>query len=597
MAQSQSPPSNASTMVQIYQTSDQKILVDTPSLAAPSAAAPTASLPTTPEDLKRAERLRHKLRPALLYVVSTAQFFDIVNGASVSVAILPIAQDLKFSVTEVLWILNAYTISFAGLLLVSGRLGDLFGHRRMFMFGLFWFALWALVVSFSTSPIMFILARALQGMGAASTIPTAMALIATNYPVGPKRTKAFSIFGAFGGLGAVTGILLAGGLIASIGWQWIFRISAIAAFILLAISFIVIPLTPPKAEKPKVDFLGATTATLGVTGIVYYISTGVEYGWASPKTLPVFVVALILVVSFVFIESRVQFPLMPLRIWKLRSFSTSVALAFVSMAKFQGIIYYANMTFQEVYQWTALKTALGFLVHSLLAVVVFTILGRTLPRLPLKPLILTGFLLRCVTALMFSFVNEHTSYWAIPFPALIIHIFGVGLSLLPIQITAVRDAENKDQGLVGALYNTGLQLGAPFGIAVLNVIAISTNNNSNGEVRGGPALMKGFRNAFYAMIAMGLFGFFLALVILPWDKPVRPTVKKSVDQEVEPKELESGGMDVLVGIAAADSVEKEEILGSETIGGPVVSDASTIGSHFEKLGDGSGNGKVEDRSV
>ncbi|KAG0255447.1 hypothetical protein BGZ95_005760, partial [Linnemannia exigua] len=326
-------------MVQISQTSDQKVLESSSTL--PQA---PASVPASSKHLKDIDRVRLKLRPALLYVVSTAQFFDIVNGASVSVAILPIAQDLKFSVTEVLWILNAYTITFAGLLLLSGRLGDLFGHRRMFMFGLFWFAIWALVVSFSTSPIMFILSRALQGMGAASTIPTAMALIATNYPVGPERTKAFSIFGAFGGLGAVTGILLAGGLIASIGWQWIFRISAIAAFILLAISFLVIPLTPPKTEKPKVDFLGAITATLGVTGIVYYISTGVEYGWGSAKTIPIF------------------------------SFSTSVLLAFVSMAKFQGIIYYANMVFQEVYQWTPIKTALGFLVHSLLAIVVFGIL-------------------------------------------------------------------------------------------------------------------------------------------------------------------------------------------------------------------------------
>jgi hypothetical protein len=358
---------------------------------------------------------------------------------------------------------------------------------------------------------------------------------------------------------------------------------------LLAISFIVIPKLPPKAEKPKVDFLGAITATLGVTGIVYYISTGVEYGWGSAKTIPVFAVALVLIASFIFIESRVHYPLMPLRIWKVKSFSTSVLLAFVSMAKFQGMIYYANMVFQEVYQWTAIKTALGFLVHSLLAVVVFGILGRILPRLPLKPLILTGFLLRCVTALMLSFVNENTSYWAIPFPSFIIHIFGVGLSLLPIQITAVRDAENKDQGLVGALYNTGLQLGAPFGIAILNVIAISTNGNSNGSVRGGPALMKGFRNAFYAMIAMGLFGFLLALIILPWDKPVRPAVKRNHKEDIEPTEMERG-LDELGRVTGGPigGGEKEEVLGAEVVGEPDVtirtdsSDTSTIGS-IDKL--------------
>ncbi|KAF9292849.1 hypothetical protein BGZ88_006066 [Linnemannia elongata] len=378
---------------------------------------------------------------------------------------------------------------------------------------------------------MFILARALQGMGAAATVPTAMALIATTYPAGPERTRAFSIFGAFGGLGAVCGILLAGGFIASIGWQWIFRVSAIAAFILLAISYIVIPISAPKAEKPKIDYLGAITATLGVTGIVYYISTGVEYGWADPKTIPIFVVALGLIALFIFIESRVHSPLMPLRIWKLKSFTTSVVLAFVSMAKFQGIIYYANMTFQEVYQWTPIQTALGFLVHSLLAMVVFTVLGRMLPRLPLKPLILIGFLLRSGTALMFSFVNEHTSYWALPFPAFIMHIFGVGLSLLPIQITA------------------------------------------------------GFHNAFYAMIAMGLFGFLLAFVILPWDKPVRPTAPTAHKNDSSPSLASTA-----VPANSASTIEPkdlEEVISFSEVAGHASerhdSDASTIASQPDDI--------------
>ncbi|KAG0088297.1 hypothetical protein BGZ93_010492 [Podila epicladia] len=512
----------------------------------------------------RLENLRIKLSPLLLYVVSTAQFLDI------AVALLPIAEDLDFKAAEALWILNAYTITFAGLLLVSGRLGDLFGHRRMFMFGLFWFTLWALVVSFSTSPIMFILARALQGMGAAATVPTAMALIAINYPPGPERTKAFSVFAAFGGLGAVTGILLAGGLISSIGWEWIFRISAIVGAFLLVLGFITIPEAPRKAEKPKVDFVGAIMATLGVTGVVYYISTGVEEGWAHAKTLPVLIAGIALLIGFVFLESKVNSPLMPLRIWKSRTFSASFVLAFISFGSFQGVIYYVNMVFQQVYGWGTLKTAVGFLVHALLAIVVFTALGRVLPRLPLKPIILTGFLLRCVTALMFAFVTQNTSYWHIAFPALIIHIFGVGFSQLPIQLTAVRDAANADQGLVGALYNTGLQLGAPFGIAILNVISLSTNGSDNSEVRGGPALMKGYKNAFFAILAMTLFAFVVTLVILPWDKPVRAAVKPEAAKDIEAAESN----------ISVETIEEQEV-GESTVEGSKIeleSDASTIAS-------------------
>ncbi|KAF9581900.1 hypothetical protein BGW38_000920 [Lunasporangiospora selenospora] len=503
----------------------------------------------------RIEAIRESMKPALLYVVSTAQFLDIVNGASVAVALLPIAKDLKFTTSEAIWIINAYTIAFAGLLLISGRLGDLFGHRRVFLFGLFWFALWSLVVSFSTSPIMFVMARVLQGMGAANTVPSAMALIATNYPPGPARSKAFGVFGAFGGMGAVTGILLAGGLISSIGWPWIFRISSIAAFLLWPLGFLAIPVIPPKAEKPKIDFIGATMATLGVTGVVFYISSGVDYGWASAKTLPVFLISIALLFAFVFVESKVASPIMPLRVWKYRTFSASVILAFVQMAMMQGVIFYSNMVFQEVYGWSSIKTAVGFLVHSLLAVVVFTVMGRIMPRLRLKPLILVGLVLRCGTALMFSFVDENTPYMRLPFPAFVLHVFGIGFTMLPLQVTAVRDAENKDQGLVGAIYNTGLQLGAPFGLAVLNVIAISANGNEPSTGHGNPALMKGYRNAFYGIIAFG---------------PAVASTKKA-----ESKDLESG-----------ESATQEEQIVTVTApenGEPVAfeSDVSTISSKQE----------------
>ncbi|KAG0006368.1 hypothetical protein BGZ80_002526 [Entomortierella chlamydospora] len=494
---------------------------------------------TKPSTAGNVEKLRSSLRPIMLYVVSTAQFLDIVNGASVSVAIIPIAEDLKFGVALLPWILNAYTISFAGLLLFSGRMGDLYGHRRIFMFGLFWFASWALVVSFSRSPIMFVISRALQGVGAACTVPTAMALISTSYPPGPERTKAFSVFAAFGGLGAVVGILMAGGLIASIGWPWIFRVSAIAAYVLLILAFFVIPSSPKKsaADRPHVDYLGSIASVSAVTGIVYYIIMGTEYGWANAKTLPVLFAALLCLAAFLYIESKVEHPIMPFRIWKSRLFATSVAIAFVLMAMMQGIIFYVNMIFQEVYGWSAIKTAVGFLVHALLAIVVFTILGRTIPRLPLKPLILAGFVFRCAAALMFAFVTENTSYWRLPFPALIVHVFGLGFSMLPVQITAVRDAANKDQGLVGAIYNTGLQLGAPFGIAILNVISISTNNQGAGStVQAGPELMKGYKNALFGIVAFGVFGFILTVIILPWDKPVRPP-KPVTSETKDPESL------------------------------------------------------------
>ncbi|KAF9958080.1 hypothetical protein BGZ65_001685 [Modicella reniformis] len=252
---------------------------------------------------------------------------------------------------------------------------------------------------------------------------------------------------------------------------------------------------------------------------------------------------------------------MPFRIWKSRLFTSSVIIAFFSMGMMQGVIFYVNMIFQEVYGWSAIKTALGFLVHALLAIVVFSILGRTLPMMRLKPLILTGFVLRCGAALMFAFVNEDTNYWHLPFPALIVHVFGIGFSFLPVQITAIRDAENKDQGLVGAIYNTGLQLGGPFGIAILNAISISTNEVSGHDgssVRGGPQLMKGYKNALFGIVAFGVIAFTVTAIMLPWDKPVRPAKKASTSENEDP---ENHVIEGKVEVVEREKLEREIVLG------------------------------------
>ncbi|KAG0236231.1 hypothetical protein BGW42_003876 [Actinomortierella wolfii] len=487
--------------------------------------------------MNRLEQLRKKLSPLLLYVVSLAQFMDIVNGASVAVALYPIAQDLRFDVGQMQWIISAYTLSFAGLLLVAGRIGDLFGHRLVFLTGLAWFSLWALIVGFSKSPVMFSIARAFQGVGAAFTIPTAIALIAINYPVGPARMKALSIFGAFGAMGAVVGILLAGAFLSTIGWEWLFRLTAIIGFINFFIGFISIPSLPPKNNKPIIDYPGAITITAAVVLLVYYISAGVDEGFADKKTLPCLIVGVVLLGVFLIIEMKVKHPLMPFRIWKSRYFKVSFVLTFIGMAQFQGILFYVTLIYQQVYGWNSIKTAVGFIVHSVLAVVVFTVLGRTLPRYPLKPFIVMAFVFRTITALMFAFVTEDVNYFALPFPALIIHVFGLGFSMLPLQITSLKDAPNEDQGIVGAIYSSALQMGAPFGLAIFNVISAATNG-TDPSVKG-PILMKGYKHALFAVAAFGVVAFFIALIFVPYDKPKpaqAPAAKDDVEANAVPTE-------------------------------------------------------------
>ncbi|KAF9194415.1 hypothetical protein BGZ50_006331 [Haplosporangium sp. Z 11] len=399
------------------------------------------------------------------------------------------------------------------------------------MHWLLWFAIFSLLNGFSTSPVMLCISRAFQGIGAAAQIPTALALIAIKYPVGEARTRALSIFSAIGGMGAVTGLLLSGALTSTIGWQWIFYISAIMSGILFLLGFFAIPDTPGlHGESPKVDVGGAVTATGGIVCVIYYISSGVETGWASAQTLPVLCVGIVLLGIFIMLEKRISYPIMPFHIWKHRAFTVSFILIFTMQAAFQGFLYYSTLIFQEVLGYSIMRTSLSYLVHGLSAIVVYSVMGRFLPRLPLKPIIAAGFVFLGCSALMFAFVTSTSVYWILPFLALIVNVFGLGFVMLPVQITALRDAADDDQGIVGAIYNVGLQIGAPFGLAILTVIS----GKLNGEIKAapGPERMHGYKYALIGDMVLAVLGFVLTVFFLPHVKPTK--VQK-------PLSLEEGG--------------------------------------------------------
>ncbi|KAF9438099.1 hypothetical protein BGZ76_009792 [Entomortierella beljakovae] len=433
-----------------------------------------------------------KLEPLMLYIVSMAQFLDIVNGASMTVAMLPIAKELHFEVQQQQWLISSYALSFGGLLLIAGRMGDLFGHRKVFLSGLLWFGIWSLVNGFSKTPVMLCISRALQGIGAAAQIPTALALIAIKYPVGKARTQALSIFGAIGGVFAIPD---APGL---------------------------------HGVSPKIDFGGSFTVTGGLVCVIYYISSGVEVGWASVQTLPVLCAGIVLLGTFIMIEKKISYPIMPFHIWKHRAFSTSFVLIFIMQAAFQGYLYYSTLIFQEILGYPIMKTSLSYLVHGLSGIVVYSILGNFLPRLPLKPIIALGFICLACSGLMFAFVTPTTSYWTLPFFAMIVNVFGLGLVMLPAQITALKDASDDDQGVVGAIYNVGLQIGAPFGLAILTVIS----GKLNGE-EPGPERMHGYKYALFGDVGFALLGLVLTIIFLP---------NVRANNDPAPTSLEEGGV-------------------------------------------------------
>ncbi|KAF9432474.1 hypothetical protein BGZ76_010770 [Entomortierella beljakovae] len=469
----------------------------------------------------RLSAIQKKLEPLMLYVVSMAQFIDIMNGSAMTVAIVDISKNLNFDSYSTQWIVSSYIVTFGGFLLLSGRIGDMYGHRNVFLAGQIWFGVWSLIVSFSTTPVMFCITRALQGIGASMSVPTALGLITTTYPVGPKRTKALSIFGGFGASGAAIGLMIAGAFIASMDWSWIFKFSSILSFIIFAAGIFTIPSTPIKKDQPKLDIFGAISVTASMICIIYYISTGSSTGWASAQNLPVLIAGVVLLGAFVWIETRwVSSPIMPFRIWKLKNFSSAFVAVIFFQGQFQGFCYYSSLIFQNVMGYSIMKTSLAFLAHSIATIITFTILGKILPKYRLKPFVLFGFSFRCFAAIMFAYVTSSTSYWTLPFFGLMVHVIGIGTSLLPAQITALKDGRNEEQGVIGALYSTAMQIGAPFGLAI--VTAISENTvNFNGHEDSVELLMESYRYGLFGVAGLGVIGFILTAFLMP-NTPATP---------------------------------------------------------------------------
>ncbi|KAF9908519.1 hypothetical protein BX616_000120 [Lobosporangium transversale] len=297
--------------------------------------------------------------------MSMAQMLDIINVASVTITLPDIMRDVGYRVDQLQWVTSAYALAYGAFLLIGGRLGDLFGHRRIYILGVAWFSIWALVNGFAKDPIVMSVGRALQGMGAGFTIPSALAILTTTYPVGPERTHALALFGGSAAVGIVVGVLLGGVLGSTIGWHWIFFFTAILGFILAVLGFLVIPAEKNEstAEDRRVDIMGLTSFTLGIVAVIYYLSESPAKGWSSASTLAPLCVGIASMAAFVVIEWKIDYPIMPLHIWRSRRLVAS-CLTIVSLsAGINAMIFFTSLTFQNVQGYSPMKTSLCYVVN------------------------------------------------------------------------------------------------------------------------------------------------------------------------------------------------------------------------------------------
>ncbi|MGI8901327.1 MAG: MFS transporter [Nocardioides sp.] len=492
-----------------------------------------------------------------LVLISIAQLMVVLDATIANIALPYIQADLGISDANLSWVVTGYALVFGGFLLLGGRLGDLYGRRRIFVVGLVVFALASLVGGFAQNEAMLLTSRGMQGLGAAIASPTALALITTTFPAGPQRNRAFAIYAAMSGAGAAVGLILGGWLTgldfillgADVsGWRLTFLINvpidivaALAAPYLLAES---------DKHAGELDLPGALTWTLGLIGIVYGLTRAgnPDQGWSDPLALASLAVGVVLLVLFIAIERRVEHPLLPFRILANRTRATSFAVMMLVPAAMFAMFFFLSLFVQNVMGYTPLKTGFAFLPFSFGIVIAATIASKLMPKV--DPRWLAGFGTLLAGAALFGFsripytetlpdLGVHADYATDIMPFIVMMSLGMGLVFVPLTLTAVHGVGSRDSGIASGVLNTMQQVGGALGLAILSTVAVhfSTEKGESlgsaleaGASGGTPptaeamrqmqdlvgqvAFTEGATNAFFTGALMIWLGTVIALVFL-----------------------------------------------------------------------------------
>jgi EmrB/QacA subfamily drug resistance transporter len=460
---------------------------------------------------------------ALLVLVCLAQVMVILDVSIVNVALPSIRDGLRFSTTGLQWVVNAYTLTFAGFLLLGGRAADLLGRRRVFIAGTALFALASLACALADSRSLLIGARALQGVGGAVISPASLAIIATSFEEGRARARALGVWGAMGGLGGSLGVLLGGVLTQAFGWPAIFLVNVPIGLAVIAFSRGLIPAGRAATANRHFDFSGALLVTGGLTALVFAIVRTNTLGWGSTGVLAPLAVGVAMLLAFVFVEGRVaSAPLMPLRVFGMARLRAANLIMFLLYAAVFAIWFFLSLYLQQVLHYDPLQTGLRFLPMTLAIMLTSTLAPRLVGAFGERRVLVVGMLSAAVGLYLLSGVRSGGSYFADVLPGGLLAAMGLGLSLVPATIAAVAGVPAKESGLASGMLNTSRLIGGALGLAVLSTIAASrTRADLLVGATGPSALSGGFRLAFAVAAGFSLLGALAAAVLLrtgrrPW---------------------------------------------------------------------------------
>ena len=454
-----------------------------------------------------------------LALLATTQFVIVLDAAIVNVAIPSIGTDLKFSLENLAWIPNAYALTFGGFLLLGGRMADLLGRRRLFMWGLGLFGVASLMGGFSGSEEQLIAWRALQGLGAALLAPSALSMVTNMFREGAERNKALGVWGAVSGSGGAAGVLLGGVLTEYLGWEWVLWVNVPIVLVAALLAPRLLVESKVESDTRHFDALGAVVVTAGLSLLVFALVDTVNAGWGSTQTLGLLAVSLALILVFIVIERRSVAPLVPFRIFRLRTLTGANVLGLLVGAALFSMFFFLSRYMQEVLRYDALKTGLSYLPLALVIIVSAGVAAQLVTKLGFKPVLIAGLVSITVGLLWFTQLPEDGVYLKHIVAPMIITAFGLGFAFVPMTIAAVSGISPDDSGLASGLINTSQQIGGALGLAVLATIA-NTRTEDLVEAAGGApaaipgALTEGFNVAFLAGAGFAVLGIIAAFAMI-----------------------------------------------------------------------------------
>ena len=450
-----------------------------------------------------------------LYVLCMGSLMIVLDATIVTVALPSIRDSLGFSQTSLAWVVNAYLITFGGFMLLGGRLGDLYGHRKLFLIGLFFFILTSLACGVAPTQWLLVSARALQGIAGAVVDSIALSLIMDLFPEPTDRAKAMGVFGAVCASGGSIGVLLGGVLTSSLDWHWVFLVNLPVGIAVILFTLKLVPSSRRAMKRTSLDIGGAVTITAALMIAVYAMLNGNDVGWLTVQTLGLLSVSVLLIILFLFIEKRILHPLVMLSLFRLRNLATANVISMLWAAGMFAQSFFTALYLQLVLHYNPMQVGLAFLPSNVaMAILSFGVSARVVSRFGIKPPLFTGVLMSSAGLALLALVPVGGTYLVHVLPGTMLIGLGAGIAFNPIMLAAMNDAPADQSGLASGLVNTSFMIGGALGLATLaSIAAWYTGVSSANGLDHNSALTAGFDAAFLAGALLALLAGALGVLL------------------------------------------------------------------------------------